>query len=84
MELDILLIFDRERFWRRAKLDLDSLASSAAEMPDSISGTIIWVDGDMFLIDQSKKKSAIFNPTQVVYDLELSDRGSFKAQRGKT
>ena len=57
MELDILLIFDRERFWRRAKLDLDSLASCAAEMPESISGTIIWVDGDMFLIDQSKKRA---------------------------
>lgn len=36
MELEILLIFDRERFWRRAKLDLDSLPSSAAEMPESI------------------------------------------------
>jgi hypothetical protein len=79
MELEILLIFDREHFWRRAKLDLDSLPSSAAEMPESISGTIMWVDGDMFLIDQSKKKRAIFNQTQVVYDFELSDRGSLKA-----
>jgi hypothetical protein len=78
---DVQLILDGEQMTRTAKIDLDSLPDSAAKMPAEITGKIFFADGDMFLVENSKKKQAIFNSTQVLYNLQLNSDGTFRATR---
>jgi hypothetical protein len=78
---DVVVILDDEPITRRARLDLDSLSDSAAQMPEEIAGKIFFADGDIFVVENSRVKRAIFNSTQVLYDLQLNADGTFRAQR---
>jgi len=65
-------------------LDLETLPQSASKMPDTINGTVMFQYGDLFIVEQSKVRRAIFNETQVEYDLEPSaDNTRFTARRRK-
>lgn len=82
MELTIQLKFRGRNFRRSARIDLDRLPSSAKEMPDVIQGKVIFQSADLFTMERSKIKKAIFNETRVKYKLEISDdNGTFTARR---
>lgn len=83
MELEVTLIFDNEPFRRRAVVDLKSLPLSAAEMPETIAGRLMFAEGDIALIELSTTKIAIFNSTQVEYTLEMLNKGWFTATRSE-
>jgi hypothetical protein len=78
----IQLKFQDRTFRRSATIDLDQLPSSAHEMPNVIHGKVIFQNADLFTMERSKIKTAIFNETQVHYKLEISDDdGTFTARR---
>lgn len=67
---------------REGILDLAELPSSIEEMPQRVTGRILFQDGDIYSLDLNPVKRVIFNQTQVQYDLELTDQmGRFTATR---
>ena len=71
MLIRVVFRLGKQTLTRPADVDLDFLPDSFEEMPAVITGRVVWEPEDMGLIELSETKQAVFNTTQVLYDIEL-------------